>query len=184
MIFNQYSRAIAVFPSLEAAAQGFDRLILSGFPLENLFLLGQDLAAVSQNGKIVQVTQWVEHPGAVTGTALGLAKGLMAGNIAGGVTGVLLGLGVLALPGIGQIALTSAVILTLISGGMGIAAGGMIGALVGLGITEKQAKYYSQKVSQGQYLVIVSGTEQEIACAEHILSHPSVCSQSDFASEQ
>jgi hypothetical protein len=174
MIFNQNSRAIAVFPSLEAAGQGFDRLILSGFPLEKVFLMGQDLSAYTQNGKTVQMPQWSEHPGAVTGTALGLAKGLMAGNIAGGVTGFLLGLGILALPGIGQIALTSAVVLTLISGGMGTAAGGMIGALVGLGITEKQAKYYRKKVSQGYYLLIVSGTEQDIACAERVLSHQGV----------
>jgi hypothetical protein len=169
MIFNQNNRAIAAFPSLEAAGQEFDRLILSGFPLENLFLMGQNLSTCVQNSKTVQMKSGVGHPGTLTGTALGLAKGLMAGNIAGGITGVLLSLGILALPGIGQIALTSAAILTLFSGGMGVAAGGMIGALVGLGITEKQAERYSQKVSQGHYLLIISGTEQEFACAKRIL---------------
>lgn len=169
MIFNRHSYAIATFPSLDVAGQVFDRLILSGFPLKNAFLVGQNLSAVAQNRNAVQMTQRIEHPGAVTGTALGLTKGFMAGNIAGGITGTLLGLGLLALPGIGQIAIASAAILTLISGGMGIAAGGMIGALVGLGITEKQAKLYSQKVSQGHYLLMVSGTEQEIACAKSIL---------------
>lgn len=38
MALSQYSRAIAVFSSREAAGQAFDKLILSGFPLAKLFL--------------------------------------------------------------------------------------------------------------------------------------------------
>ncbi|MGA7934164.1 MAG: hypothetical protein WCA35_11505 [Kovacikia sp.] len=171
-MFNQSSRAIATFSRLEEAGQALDQLVISGFPLARVFLVGQDLSACEQNGKAVQLVQIGNstHPGTMFGTALGLTKGIIFGNIIGGTTGLLLGLGILALPGIGQIALSSAVIFTLMSGGVCTAAGGVIGALVGLGLSEKLARDYSEQISQGNYLLIVNSTKREIACAERILS--------------
>ena len=50
------------------------------------------------------------------------------------------------------------------------AAGGLIGALEGWYVPEKQAKFYNDRVSQGDYLVTLEGTESEILTAEKILS--------------
>jgi hypothetical protein len=53
--------------------------------------------------------------------------------------------------------------------------------LVGLGIPEEQARVYSDRISSGDYLLIVEGTDEEIPHAESILTNRgikefSVCS--------
>jgi ribose/xylose/arabinose/galactoside ABC-type transport system permease subunit len=65
--------------------------------------------------------------------------------------------------------LSSAIAFTLLSGGVYTAAGGLIGAFIGLGLTEEQAKAYSQQVARGSILLIVEGTPQEIVRARHLL---------------
>ncbi|MBF2029596.1 MAG: hypothetical protein IGS48_23020, partial [Oscillatoriales cyanobacterium C42_A2020_001] len=42
MAINQYSRAIAILPSLDAIGQAVDHLVFSGFPLAQIFLVGRD----------------------------------------------------------------------------------------------------------------------------------------------
>ena len=169
---SQHSRIVGAFFDVEMAGRGLDRLVLAGFPLAKVFLLGNDLADWQDNGKAVEGVQVIDQTqvGAIVGTALGLTKGLVAGNIVGGATGIVLGLGILALPGLGQIALTSAAIFILLSGGVCTAAGGVIGSLTGLGLTEKQVKDYREQLADGKHLLVVNGTEQEIQCAERILS--------------
>jgi hypothetical protein len=85
------------------------------------------------------------------------------------------GLGALAIPGIGPVMLagaTATTIATTLSGGaIGAAAGSLVGALVGLGIPEERARVYNERVSRGEYLVIVDGTDDEIRRAEAILNH-------------
>jgi hypothetical protein len=170
-IFKQRSCVVATFASLDSAGQGLDQLVLAGFPVAKFFLLGKDLSACERNGIVIHGfhTDDATVPNAITGIAQGLTKGLIAGNAIGGGMGVLLGLGILTLPGVGQIAWAGAIAFMLLSGGIGMAAGGAIGALVGLELTERQAKFYSEQLSQGNYLLIVRGTEQEIQCAERIL---------------
>jgi hypothetical protein len=67
---------------------------------------------------------------------------------------------------------TATTIATTLSGGaIGAAAGGLVGALVGLGIPEERAKVYNDRLSRGDYLIFVEGTEDEIRRAETILHH-------------
>lgn len=101
---------------------------------------------------------------------MGLTKGIAIGNVLGGVTGLLLGVGILALPGIGQVMLTAEIIFILTSSSICMAAAGLMGALIGLGMTERQARDYSELISRGDYLIIVNGTEDEINRAERILN--------------
>jgi hypothetical protein len=51
---------------------------------------------------------------------------------------------------------------------LGAAAGGLLGGLVGLGVPEERAKIYSDRVSGGDYLVIIDGNEEEMYRAESI----------------
>jgi hypothetical protein len=91
----------------------------------------------------------------------------------GGLTGLLVGLGTLAIPGIGPIMLAgataTALATTLAGAGIGAAAGGLLGGLIGLGIPEERAREYNRRVERGHYLVIVDGTDAEIARAERML---------------
>jgi uncharacterized protein (TIGR02271 family) len=82
------------------------------------------------------------------------------------------GLGTLAIPGIGPILLATsshAIATTLAGAGIGAAAGSLIGALVGLGIPEEKAKVYSDRVGRGSFLVMVTGTGLEIDRAATIM---------------
>ena len=49
------------------------------------------------------------------------------------------------------------------------AAGGLVGAFRGWFMTDSQAAYYSDRVTQGKYLVAIEGTDAEIDQAEQIL---------------
>lgn len=99
---------------------------------------------------------------------------MVLGNFIGGTTGLLLGAGLIALPGVGQLMLSSAIAFVLLSGGICTAAGGLTGALIGLGLTSEQAKQYSQQVSKGSFLVVVEGTDQDIDRARHLLKKSAV----------
>jgi len=169
MILNQHRSAIALFPAREQAGQAFDQLVLSGFPIAQIFLVGKGHDGFQDLTSSQPVTD-AARANAITGIPLGLKKGLLLGNLLGSTTGCLLALGLLTLPGVGQVALTSAIGFTLLSGGICTAAGGMIGALIGLGLTSKQAKIYGRQVDAGNFLLIVEGTNQEILRAKQILN--------------
>ena len=87
----------------------------------------------------------------------------------------MVGLGTLAIPGVGPILLAGEIASTLATAaagaGIGAAAGGLLGGLAGLGVPEERAKIYSDRVSSGDYLVIVDGSEEEIYRAESILQN-------------
>jgi hypothetical protein len=83
------------------------------------------------------------------------------------------GLGAIAIPGIGPVMLagaTATALATTLSGtAIGAVAGGLIGALIGLGIPEDRARVYSDRVSRGDYLVMVEGTDEDVRRAEAVL---------------
>ena len=66
-------------------------------------------------------------------------------------------------------AAATALATTLAGTAIGAAAGSLAGALIGLGIPEERAKFYSDRISGGGYLVLIDGTDAEIAMAEVLL---------------
>jgi hypothetical protein len=174
-ILNQHRQVVGIFSGREAAGVALDQIVLSGFPIAQVFLLGQggsdSLETSSTAG--LSPTNFSTNLGKITGTATGLKKGMALGNLVGGTTGLFLGAGLIALPGVGQLMLSSAIAFILLSGGICTAAGGLTGALIGLGVTSEQAKVYSQKVSEGSFLLIVKGTISEIERARHLLKENS-----------
>jgi hypothetical protein len=167
-ILTQQRAAIATFSSREAAGKALDHLIFSGFPLAQVFLLdgGRERPNISELPMV--------PIGNVTGTATGLKKGMVWGNLVGGTSGLLLGAGLIALPGVGQLVLSSAIAFVLLSGGICTAAGGITGALIGLGLTSEQAKNHSQQVAEGRLLLIVEGASSDIEHARYLLNKASV----------
>lgn len=62
----------------------------------------------------------------------------------------------------------------MVVGGVGAAvAGGLVGALVGLGIPKDKALNYEIQIKAGKFLIIVSGTDEEINQAQQILQNTS-----------
>lgn len=85
----------------------------------------------------------------------GATAGGLVGASAGGVLGWLIGLGTLAIPGVGPFVAAGPLVAALAGVGVGGAAGGLIGALVGMGIPEYEAKRYEGKLRQGNILISV-----------------------------
>jgi hypothetical protein len=176
MALGHHKRAVGSFSSYQDAETAVRELRDSGFPMDRVSVIGRDtdraadIAGADANNLGDRGKQ-VAHD---TQADEGAKKGAVAGGTLGGLTGLLVGLGALAIPGIGPVMLGGAVATALasaISGGaIGAAAGGLVGGLVGLGIPEDRARVYSDRVSRGDYLVIVDGSEDDVRRAEGILS--------------
>ena len=85
----------------------------------------------------------------------GAAAGASAGAVVGGVLGWLIGIGAIAIPGIGPFIAAGPIVAALAGIGAAGAAGGLIGALVGVGIPEYEAKRYEGRLRKGHLLLSV-----------------------------
>jgi hypothetical protein len=160
-------RAIGVFHNRSDAEQALRELGNAGIVMDRVSVIARDadhnreIAGTTVQDKVGDKADEGAKVGAVSGGALG------------GLTGLLVGLGTLAIPGVGPIMLAGAAATTLATtlagAGIGAAAGSLLGGLIGLGIPEERARVYNERVERGGYLVIVDGTDEEIARAEPIL---------------
>jgi len=85
----------------------------------------------------------------------GAATGAGTGGVLGGALGWLIGLGSLAIPGVGPFIAAGPIMAALSGAAVGGATGGVVGALVGLGVPEYEAKRYDGKIRGGNALVSV-----------------------------
>jgi hypothetical protein len=100
----------------------------------------------------------------------GAGTGAVGGTVLGGALGLLVGAGLLAIPGIGPVLaagpLAAAIGTTAatvgagaLGAGIGAATGGLLGGLIGAGVPEQEAEYYTEGVRRGGTLVTVSADE-------------------------
>lgn len=167
-------RAVGTFSSYEKTETALKELRESGFVMDAVSVVGRDL---DRHGEVAgantthRLADLHDDDNEAAETA---KKGAVAGTTVGGVTGLLVGLGALAIPGIGPVMLAGAAataIATAVSGGaIGAAAGSLAGALVGMNIPEDRARNYGQQVEDGDYLVMVEGSVSQIAAAEAIFN--------------
>jgi len=85
----------------------------------------------------------------------GAATGAGAGGVLGGALGWLVGIGALAIPGIGPFVAAGPIMAALGGAAVGATVGGITGALVGMGIPEYEAKRYEGKIKEGKILISV-----------------------------
>jgi len=92
------------------------------------------------------------------------------GGVIGGTLGVLLGVGLLAIPGLGPFIAAGPIMAGLAGLGVGGAVGGFTGALIGMGIPEFEAKRYEGRLQKGGILLSVHcDTSGEIMRAKEVL---------------
>jgi hypothetical protein len=165
-------RAVGVFANRLETESALLEIKSSGFPMEHVSVVGRNadpedrVAGVAVHQNIDNKADEGAVAGAVTGGALG------------GVTGLLVGLGTLAIPGVGPILLAGAAATTLATtlAGTAIGAGGasLLGALIGLGIPDNDAKVYGDLLEQGYYLIVVDGSETQLHHVGEILSRKGI----------
>jgi len=173
MTQQQHKRAIGTFSNHAEAQAALQELKESNFPMDLVSVVGQN---IDRNSNVAgaessdRLSDLETHNKADEGAK----KGAATGGALGGLTGLLVGLGMVAIPGLGPVMLAgagaTALATTLTGGAIGAATGGIVGGLVGMGIPEEQARTYSDRVEQGDYLVMVEGSDENIQRAQSILS--------------
>jgi hypothetical protein len=93
----------------------------------------------------------------------GIAAGAGTGAAVGGVMGWLVGIGAIAIPGVGPLIAAGPIVAALAGAGAAGAAGGLVGGLVGAGMPEIEAKRYAGRIREGGYLLSVHCDDKEWA---------------------
>ncbi|WOV88960.1 general stress protein [Sporosarcina oncorhynchi] len=128
------------------AVQAIEELKTQGYTSEDISIISKD-----HN----QVNHIEEETG--THAADGAATGAATGGVLGGLGGVLLGIGALAIPGIGPIIAAGPIVAGITGAAAGAGVGGLAGALIGMGIPEEEANRYNEYFNEGKILVLVDG---------------------------
>ncbi len=148
-----------IYPSRAAVETGVDRLKLEGFSNTDISVL------IPENGgseKFAHDNSTKAPEGATAGAGTGL--------VLGGALGWLVGIGALAIPGVGPLIAAGPIVALLAGAGTGAALGGVAGGLVGLGIPEYEAKRYAGFVNDGGILLSVhTGHSDQVNKAKLIL---------------
>jgi hypothetical protein len=87
--------------------------------------------------------------------------------VLGGLGGLLIGLGTVAIPGLGVIA-AAGPLAGLITGGV---SDGLVGALIELAIPKEEAEIYTEGVRHGATLILVQSEESRVNEARSLMSH-------------
>ena len=148
-----------IYSTRAAAENVTDSLVKAGFPAADISVLLPE----STGSKDMGTEKATKAP---EGTAAGAASG----GVIGGTLGVLVGAGLLTIPGLGPFLAAGPIMAGLAGLGVGGAVGGVTGALVGMGIPEFEAKRYEGHLQKGGILLSVHcDTAQEITRAKEIL---------------
>jgi hypothetical protein len=152
---------VALYDDFDTARDVIQELVDNGFRNDQISLVANDTHGEYSRYLDDDTTRTIE---AETDTGAGVGAGI--GAVIGGLGGLVVGLGALAIPGIGPV-LAAGPLATAVSAlaGAGIGAvaggvaGGLLGALVDMGIPEEQAGYYSEGVRRGGTLVVLQSDD-------------------------
>ena len=160
---------VGLYEEISDAQLAINELVRAGF----------DRADIS----LVATNRWADESTVATGdgdandvmlnnTQLGsdVAAGMATGGVVGGLGGVLLGLGALAIPGVGPIIAAGPLVAGLAGAGIGAAVGGLVGALVNWGVPAEEAELYAESVRRGGILVGLKTEEERVERAINIMN--------------
>ncbi|MBZ8182634.1 hypothetical protein [Oscillatoria salina] len=146
----QQKLAFGFFSYCKYAELALRGLKAAGFPMKKVSLISR-----TENKQIHQVAK----------------TSVLTGSHLNGITKVLIGLGMLRMPGIGTVIVAGNLSKELTKfNPIDAAARGLIGIFCDRGVSFEQAKKLNQVVGEGNYLVTVQGTENQIRYAEAILA--------------
>jgi uncharacterized protein (TIGR02271 family) len=148
---------IGTYSTLETAQAVVNDLVNAGFSRNAISIIASDPDK--------KYAQYVDHDTSADGTAAGAG----IGAVIGGLGGLLLGLGALAIPGIGPVIAAGPLVATLAGAGVGAVTGGIIGALVDMGVPKESAEVYAESVRRGNVLVTAQVPDNQVDQASRIM---------------
>jgi uncharacterized protein (TIGR02271 family) len=167
---------VGLFDTFGEAQSVVEDLMSNGFRREDISVVANENAT----GRERMVGDTNENA-----AAEGAGAGAVGGTVLGGALGLLVGAGLLAIPGIGPVlaagplaaaigTTTAAVGATALGAGIGAATGGLIGGLVGAGVPKEDAEYYAEGVRRGGTLVSVNTDDAMAGRAHDIMNRHNV----------
>jgi hypothetical protein len=133
-----------IYRNYSDAEHGVDELKAANFRNTDISVLMQENVG---NKDLAHKKETKAPEGATTGGGIGA--------VLGGALGWLVGIGALAIPGLGPFIAAGPIMAALAGVGAGAALGGIAGGLVGMGIPEYEAKRYEGRVKEGGILLSV-----------------------------
>ena len=138
----------ALFDTQAQAQQAVERLKDAEFAASSIGIALRDRTA---QGEIRHAKD--------TDAASEIGEDAIDGGILGGLIGLLVGVGALAIPGVGPVVaggiFSSVLGAASFGAGLGVVGGGVIGSLVHLGMSDAQARYFASGFHAGGVLVTV-----------------------------
>lgn len=151
---------IAAFGDVESAGSAINELRSAGYNPKEMTIMMKDQEAVKQVADNVGAS-----------TTEGIVSGVTTGGMLGGLAGLLVGVGILTIPGVGPflaagplvtaLGLTGAAATTVSGATSGAIAGGLIGGLMGLGLSQDEAIVYETTIKEGGVVVAVPSRDDE-----------------------
>lgn len=148
---DDHKAVFGIFDSRTAVESAVDRLKADSFMASDISVLLPDSRG---SEKFAHDNSTKAPEGATTGAGTGL--------VIGGALGWLVGIGSLAIPGVGPFIAAGPIIALMAGAGAGAALGGIAGALVGMGIPEYEAKRYETYVKDGGILLSVHAANSDL----------------------
>jgi hypothetical protein len=158
---------VGLFDRFEEAQQVVHELRDAGFRGEEINLIARDA-----DGEYTQSldTDRVTGDRRDEDVSDGAGAGAGIGAVLGGIAGFLVGLGALAIPGVGPVIAAGPIVGALGGAGIGAVGGGLIGALVDWGVPDEHANYYAEGVRRGGTLVAVRAEDERVDRALQIMN--------------
>ncbi len=160
MVGTQHKMVFGIFPHQDQASRVVEILNRAGYEPKDISIVMK--ADVKTETKIPNVGESITKK---------TTSGAAVGGAVGAVTGLLMGIGILTIPGIGglliggpiaaALGVAGAATMTVEGAITGALAGGLLGGLAGLGLPNKVAKMYEEQIREGGVLVAVSVYQDE-----------------------
>jgi uncharacterized membrane protein len=147
-------------------------LVKAGFVRDDISLVVSDAEGKYQN---------LANRTDVTDDDVTAGEGALIGGLEGGLLGFALGLGALAIPGIGPILAFGPLVGALIGAGAGAVTGGLAASLIDSGIDETDAQTYAEAVRRGYVLLSVNAPDERVDEAKALMNRYDVVNVEDRA---
>jgi len=153
---------VGTYDNIQSAYDAANALVSAGYSRSDISVI-----ATNTNN---QYSPYVDTK--VVDTTDDVGTGAGVGAAIGGIGGLLVGLGALAIPGVGPVIAAGPLMAALAGAGVGAVAGGIVGALVDLGIPDEEANLYSEGLRRGDILVIAQVPDASVNAVTRILDRP------------
>ena len=160
---------VGLYDNVSQARDALQELVDAGFKRDNINFVANAAAEEAEvrpyfddDGKYRDNDELTTSEGAAAGAGIGATVG--------GLGGLLMGLGLLAVPGVGPALAAGPIASALVGAGIGAAAGGLSGALVNNGVPEADADYYAEGVRRGGALVSLTVEDNEADKAQSVMN--------------